>query len=106
MAEVSPMRGRRVKKARCQVEGHGSCEVTQFASPYDRRGEERLFRSDVDAELVDITDEVDPYFAEHWWPWVEEKHTLGYHEAYMWQSGEYDEIAECLRWGLPLDEAG
>lgn len=51
MAEVTPMRGRRVKAIRCPVEGHADCEVVRFASPYDRESEVRLFRADVGDEL-------------------------------------------------------
>lgn len=41
MSESSPMRGKRVQKIRCSVEGHAQCEVVRFAGPRGRTTEKR-----------------------------------------------------------------
>jgi len=46
MSEVSPMRGKRVVKVRCPVEGHSRCEVVGFATPPERTVEKRNWMVD------------------------------------------------------------
>lgn len=50
MSEVEPMRGRRVKKARCTTEGHAVCDVTRSAEPLHRTAETTQWRSEIDEE--------------------------------------------------------
>jgi hypothetical protein len=54
------MRGKRVVKVRCPVEGHARCEVTNFATPPDRTVEKRGWITEAIEEARQACEDMPP----------------------------------------------